>query len=135
MQAPNPDPWKALLWAIHHDDAKGIEALHDARVLGALLQNFDPGDEKRRNPLMLAYWWGSLRAANALVVAGADMEWVDAAGESARWYARHFGQGEREERMSGLIVAAVRRLSMDDVIAGANPPPGTKARRKRRAGM
>lgn len=113
--------------AVDADDRAGIEALHAAGTLAPLLGAHKPDDDRRRTPLMLAYWYGKAKAAQALVNAGSDYQQPDAAGNSAAWYARHFGAGERQTQMNDAIEAGTRRLSMDRVIdqakAEAPPPP------------
>lgn len=134
MQPPQLIFWKQLMSAIEADDSKAIDAMLAAGVenFAPLLSAHHPLDQAKRTPLMLAYWWGRPLAATALVNAGSLYQQEDANGNGAAWYARRFGKGEAEARMSSLIDAGERRLSMSKLIstsaAPANPPP------KRRSG-
>lgn len=124
--------------AIEADDDAGIGAMHASGHLARLLRSYDPADDKRRTPLMLAYWLNKPAAAKALVNAGSDYQQQDADGNNAAWYAQHLGVGERASQMDEAIEAGTRRLSMDRVIdqdkaqsadQAPDPPPAGGGRR------
>ena len=118
---------------VEADDGPGIDSLasiHRAE-LSAVLVSHHASDERRRTPLMLAYWWGKPLAAAALVNAGSDYQQGDAAGNGAAWYARRFGKGATEQSGARLIEANVRRLSMESVISTATAPDAPAPKRRR----
>ncbi|ART57124.1 hypothetical protein CBP36_19665 (plasmid) [Acidovorax carolinensis] len=123
--------WDRLFSLIQADDVEGIVAIIDSSFPDGrdALCWASPEDPEGRTPLMLAYWWGKAMAATALINCGSDYSQQDAKGRGAAWYAKRFGQGERELRLSNVIGAAVTRISMRGVLeakdnqASATPPP------------
>ena len=115
--------------AIEADDAGAIKAMASTggEAFSAVLREHHVPDELQRTPLMLAYWWGRLQAAAALVNAGSDYQQRDSKGHNVAWYARRFGKGAAVLQMTQAIEAAERRISMENVIEKSprptDPPP------------
>jgi hypothetical protein len=123
--------WSALLALIESDDEAGIGARVAELQSSGVLEWSHPDDELARTPVMLAYWYDHLGAANALVRAGADYQARDTNGRNVTWYAQNFGKGLTERAMSTWISVGRRRLSMEAAIratrrSDSDPPPAKK---------
>jgi hypothetical protein len=108
--------WNELLAIIDNDDGEAVAArafeLQDSGV-------FDwthPDDEVGKTPMMVAYWFGKLKAANALAKAGANYSAQDVQGRRVSWYAQNYGRGCREEAGHARVAVTLVRISMQEKI-------------------
>lgn len=87
-----------------------------SRLVRSLLHTFDPLDEERRTPMMLAYWLGNLETAHVMGRLGENYELEDAQGRDGHWYLEHAGEGVQAARMSRLIELQRQVLLMHNTI-------------------
>ncbi len=107
------DRWAQLRPLIPEMTPQEAEA---SGLLRSLLHTFDPLDEERRTPMMLAYWQGNLETAHVMGRLGENYELEDAQGRDGHWYLEHAGEGVQAARMSHLIELQRQVLAMHNTI-------------------